>query len=270
MLAEAPQITVIMRICFITGTHMSTQKMGQGMIALAFIIGIGLLTVFFADVEQRQHNPNRTPQSKSNINGAEVNLKRNRQGHYIVTVQINRQPVEFLLDTAATAVLIPDARDLAERVCGAVDRQLASLDRAEVIRTSLDARGGAVVASSLDEALDLASDFAAEHACLHLREAARYIDRIRNAGCIFAGASSAESIGDHTAGPSHALPAGGTATVAPPLGAPDLPHAPPTHHRPPHHLPESYRRARPSAQTVVSTRNPRPGIGSTERTPPPG
>ena len=83
--------------------------MGQGMIALAFIIGIGLLTVFFADVEQRQHNPNRTPQSKNNINGAEVNLKRNRQGHYIVTGQINRQPVEFLLDTGATDVVIPEA-----------------------------------------------------------------------------------------------------------------------------------------------------------------
>ena len=122
----------------------------------------------------------------------------------------------------ATAVLITDSRDLAERVSEAVDRQLASLDRAEVIRTSLDARGGAVVASSLDEALDLASDFAAEHACLHLREAARYIDRIRNAGCIFAGASSAESIGDYTAGPSHVMPTGGSAKFASPIGVHDF------------------------------------------------
>ncbi len=125
-------------------------------------------------------------------------------------------------DELATAVLITDSRDLAERVAETVDREIVSLDRAEVARTSLDARGGAVIASSLDEALDLASDFAAEHACLHLREAARYADRIRNAGCIFVAASSAESIGDYTAGPSHVMPTGGSARFSSPIGVHDF------------------------------------------------
>ncbi len=125
-------------------------------------------------------------------------------------------------DELATVVLITDSRDLAERVADTVDREIASLDRAEVARASLDARGGAVVTSSLDEALDLASDFAAEHACLHLREAARYTDRIRNAGCIFAGASSVESIGDYTAGPSHVMPTGGSAKFSSPIGVHDF------------------------------------------------
>ena len=121
-------------------------------------------------------------------------------------------------DELATAVLITDSRELAEQVAETVDREIASLDRAEVARTSLDARGGAVVTSSLDEALDLASYFAAEHACLHLREAARYIDRIRNAGCVFAGGPSAESIGDYTAGPSHVMPTAGSARFSSPIG----------------------------------------------------
>ena len=125
-------------------------------------------------------------------------------------------------DELATAVLITDSRDLAEQVAEIVDRKIASLGRAEVARTSLDARGGAVVTSSLREALDLASDFAAEHACLHLREAARYTDRIRNAGCIFAGASSVESIGDYTAGPSHVMPTGGSARFSSPIGVHDF------------------------------------------------
>ena len=125
-------------------------------------------------------------------------------------------------DELATAVLITDSRDLAEQVAEAVDREIASLGRAEVARTSLDARGGAVVTSSLDEALDLAGDFAAEHVCLHLREAARYTDRIRNAGCIFAGSSSAESIGDYTAGPSHVMPTGGSAKFSSPIGVHDF------------------------------------------------
>ena len=125
-------------------------------------------------------------------------------------------------DELATAVLITNSRELAEQVAETVDREMASLGRAEVARASLDARGGAVVASSLDEALDLASDFAPEHACLHLREAARYIDRIRNAGCIFAGGPSAESIGDYTAGPSHVMPTGGSARFSSPVGVHDF------------------------------------------------
>lgn len=125
-------------------------------------------------------------------------------------------------DELATVVLITDSRDLAGQVSEAVERQLASLDRAEVARTSLDERGGAVITASLDEALDLASDFAAEHVCLHLRDAARHIDRIRNAGCIFAGAASAESIGDYTAGPSHVMPTGGSARFTSPVGVHDF------------------------------------------------
>ena len=125
-------------------------------------------------------------------------------------------------DELATVVLITDSRDLADQVSASVYGQLASLDRAQVARTSLDARGGAVVTSSLDEALDLASDFAAEHVCLHVRDAARYIDRIQNAGCIFAGAPSAESIGDYTAGPSHVMPTGGSARFTSPVGVHDF------------------------------------------------
>ncbi len=125
-------------------------------------------------------------------------------------------------DELATAVLITDSREVAELVAETVDREIASFGRAEVARTSLDARGGAVVTRSLDEALDLASEFAAEHACLHLREAARYIDRIRNAGCVFAGGPSAESIGDYTAGPSHVMPTGGSARFASPIGVHDF------------------------------------------------
>lgn len=125
-------------------------------------------------------------------------------------------------DELATAVLITDSRELAERVAETVDREVTSLDRAEVARTSLDARGGAVVTSSLDEALDLASDFAAEHACLHLRDAARYTDRIRNAGCVFAGGFSVESIGDYTAGPSHVMPTSGSARFSSPIGVHDF------------------------------------------------
>ena len=125
-------------------------------------------------------------------------------------------------DELATAVLITDSRELAEKVAVIVAAEIGSLERAEIARASLDARGGAVVAGSFEEALDLASDFAAEHVILHVREAARYIGRIRNGGCVFAGEYSVESIGDYTAGPSHVMPTGGSARFASPIGVHDF------------------------------------------------
>jgi histidinol dehydrogenase len=125
-------------------------------------------------------------------------------------------------DELATAVLITDSRELAERVSAIVDEQIGTLKRAEAAQISLDARGGAVVAASLEEALELASNYAAEHVCLHVRDADKYVDRIRNGGCIFAGDYSVESIGDYTAGPSHVMPTGGSARFSSPLGVQDF------------------------------------------------
>ena len=48
------------------------------------------------------------PESQVYAQSVEVPLKRNRQGHYLVTGEINSEPVEFLLDTGATDVVIPE------------------------------------------------------------------------------------------------------------------------------------------------------------------
>ena len=88
---------------------MNTSKVGQGMFAVAFILGIGMLTMYFGGVEKRQHNPNQNPESIMNLESVEVYLKQNRQGHYVMSGTINDRPVEFLLDTGATDVVIPEA-----------------------------------------------------------------------------------------------------------------------------------------------------------------
>ena len=93
---------------------MSTKKIGQGMFVTAFLLGIALLTVFFGDVEKRQRNPNQDPESVMLANSVEVDLKRNRQGHYVVPGAINNHPVELLLYTGATDVVVPEA--LADRL----------------------------------------------------------------------------------------------------------------------------------------------------------
>jgi len=125
-------------------------------------------------------------------------------------------------DELATAILITDSLALAEDVGAVVESQLGSLERGEVARTSLEARGGAIVVGSVVEAVQVASEFAPEHLCLHVREAERYIDLIHHGGCVFAGELSVESIGDYTAGPSHVMPTGGSARYMGALGVHDF------------------------------------------------
>ena len=88
--------------------------MGQGMMTVAVILGMVLLTWYFSGVEESKRNPNLEPESHTYANSIEVPLRQNRMGHYLVTGAINGKEVEFLLDTGATDVVIPEviAREL--------------------------------------------------------------------------------------------------------------------------------------------------------------
>ena len=125
-------------------------------------------------------------------------------------------------DELATAILLTDSAELAAAVSQAVEAGLSSLDRSAIARESLEARGGIILADSVAEAIHLANDFAPEHLCLHLATAAHAMQHVRNAGCVFVGEHSVESIGDYTAGPSHVMPTGGSAAYASPLGVQDF------------------------------------------------
>jgi len=125
-------------------------------------------------------------------------------------------------DELATPLLITTSHGLAERVGEEVERQLACLERQQIARTAFEARGGAVVVGSLEEAIALADEYAPEHLCLLVRDAARWAERVRNAGGVFVGEASPETLGDYTAGPSHVMPTMGSARFASPLGVQDF------------------------------------------------
>ncbi|HEU4759674.1 MAG TPA: histidinol dehydrogenase [Dehalococcoidia bacterium] len=125
-------------------------------------------------------------------------------------------------DELATAVLITTSERLAAAVTAEVKKQVKTLERASIANGSLEARGGAVLVDSLAEAVALANEFAPEHLCLHVANAGALLEGVRNAGCVFVGGASAESIGDYTAGPSHVMPTGGSAAYASPLGVHDF------------------------------------------------
>ena len=84
------------------------------MLTIGAILGMVMLTWYFGGVEEKQRNPNADPQSILYAGTIEVPLKRNRQGHYVVNGRINGHEVEFLLDTGATDVVVPE--NLARRL----------------------------------------------------------------------------------------------------------------------------------------------------------
>ena len=76
---------------------------------IAVILGMAMLTWYFSGVEDRQRNPNLEPPSYVHATTVEIPLKRNRAGHYLAGGVINGREVEFLLDTGATDVVVPEA-----------------------------------------------------------------------------------------------------------------------------------------------------------------
>ncbi|HEY8174044.1 MAG TPA: histidinol dehydrogenase, partial [Dehalococcoidia bacterium] len=106
-------------------------------------------------------------------------------------------------DELATPILLTTSESVAEAVGAEVERQLKLLEREAIARASFEARGGAVIVGSVEEAVELASEYAPEHLCLLVRDAAEIAKTVRNAGGIFVGDDAPESLGDYTAGPSH-------------------------------------------------------------------
>ncbi len=124
--------------------------------------------------------------------------------------------------SGASAILLTVSRRLADDVNKEIDKQLAELQRREITAESLESRGLIAVLENIDEALELANLYAPEHLCLVVKDAAKYVDKVENAGCLFVGEKSVEVLVDYVAGPSHVLPTEGTARFSSPLNITDF------------------------------------------------
>jgi len=125
-------------------------------------------------------------------------------------------------DVLAQSILVTTSGRLAEAVREELSRQLASLSRQAITRQSWEERGMIVVVSNMEEAIELSNLYAPEHLSLMVEEADKYLGKIANAGCIFIGREATVVLGDYVAGPSHALPTGGTARFSSPLNVCDF------------------------------------------------
>ena len=125
-------------------------------------------------------------------------------------------------DKLASAVLVTDSMDLAEKVSKELEIQIPLLERAEIARTSIDNNGKIIVAENLDVAIEIANEIAPEHLELCVDNPFDYLDAIRHAGSIFMGKNCPEALGDYFAGPNHTLPTSGTAKFSSPLSVDDF------------------------------------------------
>jgi histidinol dehydrogenase len=125
-------------------------------------------------------------------------------------------------DVLASAILLTPDLDFANAVRKEALVQLNNLSRKEIITASLEHAGGIVVTDSLNQAAELANDYAAEHLCLSVENPKGLMENINNAGGFFLGDHSFEVLGDYVAGPSHIMPTGGTARFASPLNVLDF------------------------------------------------
>jgi len=125
-------------------------------------------------------------------------------------------------DELAQSILITQSELVAERVQQSIDRLLPTLERAEIIQKSLKNNGAMIIANSRQAVIEVADEIAAEHLEIFTEDAEDLANEISNAGAIFIGAYSAESLGDYCAGPNHVLPTSGTARFSSPLGVYDF------------------------------------------------
>lgn len=115
-------------------------------------------------------------------------------------------------DPNAGSVLITDSPELADAVDIALDRRLSETRHRDRAATALSGpQSGTVLVRDLEQGIEVADAYAAEHLEIQTIDAVEVAHRIRNAGAVFVGPYSPVPLGDYLAGSNHVLPTGGTA-----------------------------------------------------------
>ena len=125
-------------------------------------------------------------------------------------------------DELASAILVTTSEKLAGEVQKEIEGFTQVLSRKAIIEKSLENYGHILIASSIDEAVEIANAIASEHLEIVTANPFEVMTKIRNAGAIFIGENSSEPLGDYFAGPNHILPTNGTAKFFSPLSVDDF------------------------------------------------
>lgn len=125
-------------------------------------------------------------------------------------------------DEDAQSILVSPDGAFLDRVAESIARLLPTMERGEIIRTSIESRGALIQVADMQQAMAVANRIAPEHLELSVEDPQQWLPQIRHAGAIFMGRYTAEALGDYCAGPNHVLPTSGTARFSSPLGVYDF------------------------------------------------
>lgn len=107
-------------------------------------------------------------------------------------------------------VFVSDDASLIEDVIASVEVQLSALPRNSIATRAMQ-HARFIRARSIDQAIEISNAYAPEHLILNIEQSRRWLDRVLNAGSVFLGAWSPESVGDYCSGTNHVLPTYGLA-----------------------------------------------------------
>ncbi len=124
-------------------------------------------------------------------------------------------------EDAQSILLSPDA-DFLDQVQASIEKLLPTMERKEIIRSSLTKRGALIHVADMAQAMAVTNAIAPEHLELSVDDPQALLPEIRHAGAIFMGRYTAEALGDYCAGANHVLPTSRTARFSSPLGVYDF------------------------------------------------
>lgn len=109
-------------------------------------------------------------------------------------------------------LLVSNSEDVVNNVDEELKAQLNNLPRKDIAEKALD-NSKAIVLTNKDEVLELVNEYAAEHLIISCSNADVIAEKIINAGSVFIGNYSPESVGDYASGTNHTLPTNGFARM---------------------------------------------------------
>ena len=125
-------------------------------------------------------------------------------------------------DEDAQAILLCPDEDFIKEVEMSISKLLPTMEREQIIKTSLKKRGALILTQDIDDAVKISNRIAPEHLELSVEDPESILDDIKHAGAIFMGKYSSEALGDYCAGTNHVLPTSSTARFSSPLGVYDF------------------------------------------------
>jgi histidinol dehydrogenase len=110
----------------------------------------------------------------------------------------------------AQAILVTTSMNLAQATLAQVNQQMRQLSREATVREAIE-HARVFVVESLDAALEVSNAYAPEHLILQVANPRTWLPKVRNAGSVFLGTWTPETMGDYCSGTNHVLPTYGFA-----------------------------------------------------------